>query len=117
VSPPAPGREVLLVDGDCRVCRSAAAVLAPGLPATCEIRSFRSPGALQGLPVDAQRCERAIQLVEADGRVSEGLEAISRALRGRWYGPLLRLYYLPGLRQLLDAGYGWVARRRRGWGG
>ncbi len=111
------GRDLLLVDGDCRVCRTAASALTPHLPASCEVRSFRAPGALEGLPVDAERCERALQLVEADGRVSEGLEAVCRALRARWYGPLLRLYYLPGLRRALDAGYAWVAVRRRGWGG
>jgi len=111
-----PSSDLLLVDGDCRLCRQAAEALSPHLPAGSEVRSFREPGSLAGLPVDAARCERALQLVEPGGRVSEGVEALVRALRSRWYGPLLRLYYLPGLRQALEAGYRWLARRRRSWG-
>lgn len=117
MAPGSPRRDVLLVDGDCRVCRQAASALAPHLPPGCEVRSFREPGALEGLPVDPERCEQALQLVEADGRVSAGVEAVVRALRSRRAGPLLRLYYLPGLRQAVDAAYAWVARRRRAWGG
>jgi len=116
VDQPAPEPDLLLVDGDCRLCRGAARALAPHLPAGTAVRSFREPGALVGLPLDAARCERAVQLVEPGGRVSEGVEALVRSLRRRWYGPALRLGLLPGLRQVLDAAYGWVARRR-GWGG
>jgi len=112
-----PGSDLLLVDGDCRICRRAAQALSSHLPEGCEVRSFREPGSLAGLPVDAARCQLALQLVEPSGRVSEGVEAFVRALRSRWYGPLLRLYYLPGARQALDAGYRWLARRRRAWGG
>jgi len=117
VAPDSPNPDLLLVDGDCRLCRQAVRALSPHLPEGCEVRSFREPGALAGIPVDATRCELALQLVEPGGRVSQGVEALVRALRSRWYGPLLRLYYLPGLRQALDAGYAWVARRRRAWGG
>lgn len=114
----APGDgDILLVDGSCRLCRGTARALAPHLPARSQIRSFREPGALAGLPVAAERCERALQLVEAGGRVSEGLEALVRALRRRWYGPLLRLYYLPLLRPLLDGAYRRLAAARREWGG
>jgi predicted DCC family thiol-disulfide oxidoreductase YuxK len=52
-------------------------------------------------------------LIMADGRVYGGAAAINRALGYVWWGwPALWLYYLPGLRQLQDAAYRWVARNR-----
>lgn len=114
----APGHDVLLYDGACRLCTHAAGRLARSLPPETDTRSFREAGALRRFPgLDASRCEVALQLVREDGRVFEGVEAVVQSLRGRWYGALLRGYYLPGVRVLADAAYRGVARRRRHLGG
>jgi predicted DCC family thiol-disulfide oxidoreductase YuxK len=106
---------VLLYDGACRLCRRAAAGLAHLLPAETATSSFRDAGVLRRFPrLDVAAAESAIQLVRKDGMVFAGAEALVQALRGRWYGALLRLYYVPPLRRAADAAYGAVARRRFG---
>ncbi len=106
---------MLLYDGACRLCRRAAARIARSLPEASATRSFREAGALRRFPrLDVAACESAIQLVRKDGLVFAGAEAVVQALRGRWYGRLLKAYYLPGIRRAADAAYGAVARRRFG---
>ncbi|NOJ82572.1 thiol-disulfide oxidoreductase DCC family protein [Myxococcus xanthus] len=109
-----PGHDVILYDGHCRLCGGAARQLQRLLGGTgARLRSFREDGVLAAFPgVTADRCERALQLVLSDGAVVEGLEAIVLALGRRPLGRLLRVYYVPGLRQLLDALYRVVARHR-----
>jgi predicted DCC family thiol-disulfide oxidoreductase YuxK len=111
----APPGDVLFFDGACPACRRAVARLQRRLgPGRVEARSFRAPGALDAFPgLDPERCRRALQLVRADGEVFAGVEAVVQALRHRRLGRLARLYYLPPLRQLADATYRAVARRRR----
>lgn len=109
----APGHDVILYDGACQLCRHAAGRLAKSLPPETYTSSFRDSGALTRFPgLDAARCESALQLVREDGTVFAGVEAVVQSLRGRWYGPLLRGYYLPGVRAIADAAYRAVARRR-----
>lgn len=109
-----PGHDVILFDGHCRLCSAAARKLERLLSSRgTELRSFRDDGALSALPgVAYERCEKAMQLVQADGRVVEGAEAIVRALGRRVWGLPLYVYYVPGLRQLVDLLYGVVARYR-----
>jgi predicted DCC family thiol-disulfide oxidoreductase YuxK len=110
----APGHDVILFDGHCRLCSAAARKLERLLGSQgTELRSFRDDGVLSTFPgVAYERCEKAMQLVQADGRVVEGAEAIVRALGRRVWGRLLYVYYVPGLRQLVDALYRVVARYR-----
>ncbi len=110
----APGRDVILFDGHCRLCSRAARQLAGLLGSSrTELRSFRQPGVLEAFPgVSLERCERRIQLVRADGEVFEGAEALVRALSSRPLGWLLFIYYVPGLRRLVDVAYSLVARYR-----
>jgi len=109
-----PGHAVLLYDGHCRVCGGAAREFRKWVGGTgLQLRSFREDGALAAFPgLTLARCEEAMQLVLADGRVVQGAEAIVRALGGHPLGRLLSLYYVPGLRQLADVLYGVVARHR-----
>lgn len=109
-----PGNDVILYDGACALCRRAARRLARSLPSPTATRSFREAGALRRFPrLDVAAAESAIQLVREDGMVFAGAEALVQALRGRWYGRLLRVYYwVPLVRRAADAGYAWVARRR-----
>lgn len=108
-----PGHDVLLYDGACALCRRAVVRVVRSVPRTTATNSFRDLGVLRRYPrLDVAMCESAIQLVRDDGMVFAGVEALVQALRGRWYGPLLRAYYLPGVRQAADRAYAWVARRR-----
>jgi predicted DCC family thiol-disulfide oxidoreductase YuxK len=109
-----PGHDVILYDGHCRLCRGAARQLAQLLGEKgTELRSFREEGVLAAFPgISLERCEQAIQLVQGDGRVFEGAEALVRALGRRPLGRLLFVYYVPGLRQVADWLYGLVARYR-----
>lgn len=110
----APGHDVVLYDGHCRLCLGAARQLGRLLGGSgTELRSFRDEGVLGAFPdVSLERCEKAIQYVRADGRVFEGAEAVVRALGRRSLGKLLFVYYVPGLRQVADWLYGLVARYR-----
>ncbi|MBU8900850.1 DUF393 domain-containing protein [Corallococcus sp. M34] len=110
----APGHDVVLYDGHCRICSGAAREMKRLLGGQgTELRSFRDEGVLDSFPgISAERCERAMQLVQADGRVVEGAEAIVRALGRRTLGRLLYVYYVPGLRQVIDLAYRVFARYR-----
>jgi predicted DCC family thiol-disulfide oxidoreductase YuxK len=55
---------------------------------------------------------RAMQFIDARGRAYAGAEAAVRAVALRRIGRLAFLYYLPGLRQLLDWTYRLLARHR-----
>ncbi len=51
--------------------------------------------------------------VDAHGRLSGGAEAINRAMRYCWWArPFTYLYFVPGLRQIEDWAYQWVADNR-----
>jgi len=110
----APGREVLLYDGQCNFCRAAATQLEHWARSRdLTLLSYRAPGALERFPgLTEERCDRAMQLVLADGRVVEGAQAAVVILSRRWWGGWLKLYYLPGIRQLADLAYQVIARLR-----
>lgn len=110
----APGHDVVLYDGHCRLCLAAARQLSRLLGSQgTELRSFREEGVLDAFPhVLLERCEKALQYVRADGHVFEGAEAVVRAVGRRPLGKVLYVYYVPGLRQLADWMYGVVARYR-----
>ncbi len=84
-----------------------------------ERRDFHQPGALDDCPgVTREQCEQAMILAMPDGRRLRGMEAIVEALRGRSVlGPLSRVYFVPGVRQLADVGYRLVAANRHRLGG
>jgi predicted DCC family thiol-disulfide oxidoreductase YuxK len=108
-----PGNDVLLFDGACALCRRAAERLVRSLPGSTATCSFREVGVLRRFPrLDVAECESAIQLVREDGMVFAGAEALVQALRRRWFGPLLKAYYLGPVRRLADGAYAAVARRR-----
>jgi predicted DCC family thiol-disulfide oxidoreductase YuxK len=112
--------DVVLYDGHCRICTGGARRLAAlARPGAVEIRDFQDPGVLAALPqLTHEQCMQAMQLVTPDGRVFSGAEAVVRALASRsLVGIPARLYYLPGLRQLANAAYAWVARNRYGLSG
>ncbi len=110
-----PGRYVVLYDGLCRFCRAGARKLvALARPGALELLSYQEPGVLNQFPgVPLEACQRQLHLITPDGRVFGGVEAIVQALATRrGLGRLAYVYYLPGLRWLLDALYALIAAHR-----
>jgi len=107
-------KDVVFFDGHCRICTDGVRQLRGWVkPEDVELVSFRDEGALARFPaLTPERCEQAMQLVRADGKIFEGAEAIVQELRHRVVGAFARVYYVPGLRQLADAIYAYIARRR-----
>ncbi len=106
---------ILLFDGHCRLCRAGARRLqALARRGAIELRDFQAPDALVAFPgLTHDECMRAMVLAMPDGRRVRGAQAVAEALRTRvGLGWLARLYYVPGLRQLADAAYAFVARNR-----
>lgn len=105
----------LLFDGHCRLCTDGSRrILRLARPGTIELLDFQQPGVLDRFPgLSHDDCMREIKLVNGDGRVFGGAEAVARAIATRGVlGAWAYLYYIPGLRQLTDSTYAWVARNR-----
>jgi predicted DCC family thiol-disulfide oxidoreductase YuxK len=110
-----PGVHVVLYDGSCRFCLMAAKKLAAlACPGSVQMTNFQAPGALDRFPgVSHVACMQAMHLVTPDGRLYRGAEAAVRALATRRFpGWFAYLYYLPGLKQVLDHTYAFLAARR-----
>lgn len=105
----------LLFDGNCRLCTEGSRrILRLARPGAVELLDFQQPGVLERFPgLTHDACMREIKLVNPEGRVSGGLEAIVAVLTTRpVLGAWAYLYYVPGLRELSDLAYAWVARNR-----
>ena len=115
-----PTRYVILFDGLCRFCtRQSQRLVSLARPGAVEVVNFQEAGALDRFPgITHDDCMKAMHLIEPNGRVSKGPEAIVRTLATR---PMFRwlpaIYYLPGLRSFLHCLYTLVASNRyRIWG-
>ena len=115
-----PGKYVVLYDGHCPFCTRQSRRLARlAHPGVLETVSFQEPGVLEQFPgLTYEACMKAMHLITPDGRIFLGAEAIVQALTTRrlfvW---VLWLYYLPGLRQLVNGLYAFIAANRyRFWG-
>ncbi|HLJ93147.1 MAG TPA: DUF393 domain-containing protein [Gemmataceae bacterium] len=108
-------RAVVLYDGHCTLCtRGARKLLALARPGAVEAVNFQEPGALVPFPgLTHEACMQAMILVAPDGRRFRGFEAAVRAVATRpVLGWIAYTYYLPGIRQLCDRLYAWVAANR-----
>jgi predicted DCC family thiol-disulfide oxidoreductase YuxK len=104
------GKHVVLYDGHCRFCTAGARQLrALARPGALELLSFQDPGVLVCFPgLSYDECMKQMYLITPDGRRYGGFEAAVRAVATRpLIGWLAYVYYLPGLRQMLD----WLYRR------
>lgn len=107
--------EVLVFDGECPLCRRFV-----GRLHSWRLVSPRDSVALGDLPVEDQgellsggmRNELALWDSRAR-RMRLGADAILRALRKSWLGPLAALLSVPGIRTLVTLGYRFVAYNRR----
>ncbi len=121
---PTPGPErILIYDGQCRLCVTAK----EGLE---HLEGSRLDGKVRFVPYQSEEAARCLGseyrpgrpdvafLVEADGRVSRGLDAFLPMLPGLRGGRmLLALMRIPVLKPLADLAYRVVARYRYRWFG
>jgi predicted DCC family thiol-disulfide oxidoreductase YuxK len=108
----ADGRPLLVFDGDCGFCTTAAHAAERWLHLDhVEPWQFLD---LESLGLTAEACTAAIQWVEADGSVLVAEHAALAALRqaGGVWRMLGRLAGLPGMRRLSGVVYRLVARNR-----
>jgi predicted DCC family thiol-disulfide oxidoreductase YuxK len=105
----------VLFDGDCRFCtRSAHDIQRRFGRDRVAIRNFQEPGALDAYSgVTHEAAMKRLHVVRQDGRVFAGAEAVARLVAGvRFIGWLAFVYYVPGLRQLADLAYSYIAKHR-----
>jgi len=110
-----PGKHVVLYDGHCKLCTAGSRrLIALARPGGVEAADFQQPGVLDRFPgLSHEMCMQAMQLVTPDGRVYSGFEAAVRALTTRpFLGLLAYLYYVPGIRQVCDLLYKFIAANR-----
>ena len=111
----APGRHVVLFDGECPFCTKNAARLEQfARSGAIEKLSFHDEGVLARFPgITREACMRAMHFVTRDGHVHVGAAAIAQALRTRpFIGAPALIYYVPGIRSLADMLYDIVAENR-----
>lgn len=105
----------LLYDGHCNLCTNGARRLERwARPGSLELVDFQQPGVLVRFPeLTYEQCMQAMQLVEPNGHIRHGADAVVAALLTRgWPFFWARLYYVPGLRFVADRAYAWIARNR-----
>ena len=106
-------RPLILWDGECAFCRAWVERGRHAIGERAEWATYQEAG--HRVPsVPREQFARAVHLVEPDGRITRGAEAVFRALAlapGR--GLALRLYrHLPGVAPVSEAGYAWIAAHR-----
>lgn len=114
-TPPADAITTVLYDGHCRLCAAGTRRLSRLVPASrVRFVDAHSPAALASFPgLSLDACMASIHVIDGAGRVTRGAEGLARIYRAvPVLGPLAALYYLPGLRTVIDRLYAHVARRR-----
>ncbi|AEW92618.1 MULTISPECIES: thiol-disulfide oxidoreductase DCC family protein [Streptomycetaceae] len=106
-------RPVLVYDGDCGFCTSAARFAERRVRPRCAVTAWQDAD-LAALGVTRQRAEYEVLWVTPAGRVYGGAAAVAKALlsAGRGWAVPGAVLELPGVRRVAGAGYRWVARNR-----
>jgi lipase maturation factor 1 len=117
VHSPAPTQRPLLIyDGDCYFCLRWIRRWQEMVRGRVDVASFQSVGPRFGSDIPIECFQSAVRLIEPDGKIYGGAEAISRMLSygpQPWSGLALWCYlHLPGYAVMARFWYGVVARHR-----
>lgn len=109
-------KPVLVVDGDCGMCTTAADFIRRRLRRSSQDFEIATSQQLDlpALGLTQQQCDEALQWVGADGSIRSGHEAVAATLRScaPWARPAGHLLSAPGIRRGAAPAYRWVARHR-----
>lgn len=108
-------KPALIFDGDCAFCtQTANFVRRLNRRGQMDVVPWQSPGALARFGLTEQQCMTAVQFVDEQEKIFSAAAAANQTLRrlGGMWQLISLLYALPGIHQLEDAAYAWVARNR-----
>lgn len=108
-------KPTLIFDGDCAFCTKTANVVRRlDKRHRIDVQAWQKSGLLARVGLTPQECQRAVQFVDEAGQVFAGAAAANQTLRrlGGVWRVMSFAYAIPGLRQLENIGYVWVARNR-----
>lgn len=105
---------VLYFDGNCGMCtRSVNSLMRRQRTGDLHIEPFQRPGTPELLGVSHDEMFEAAWWKDSSGNVYRGAEAINAALSAGMGSRIpLAVYRIPGVRQLQNAAYRWVAGHR-----
>jgi predicted DCC family thiol-disulfide oxidoreductase YuxK len=106
---------VVLFDGSCHFCTATAELLRVlDWRHRLHCFPFQAPGIPQAYGLTVAQCERVVWAISPDGSSYQGAQAVSATLDAVVGHPLFRvLYQVPGIRQIEDKVYSWVASHRQ----
>jgi predicted DCC family thiol-disulfide oxidoreductase YuxK len=113
-----PTKPVLVYDGDCALCRSLVRRLQPVLGGRVDCQPAQDGDAEKRFPeIPDASLATSVQLVETDGQVYAGAEALFRtmALGRGWRRPLRAYRCSPAFARAAEWVYRFVADRRTVW--
>ncbi len=108
-------RPVLIFDGDCGFCRRCVERARRLTGASVEYLAQQDPSCRARFPqIEAASLAESVHLVETDGRVTRGAEAMFRAVavNERWRWPRRWYERRSWFARISEATYRWVARHR-----
>jgi predicted DCC family thiol-disulfide oxidoreductase YuxK len=105
----------LFYDAGCNFCtRIAHALAAPMKRRRLGIAPLQDPRVTSLLGISPQELLRAVRYLAPDGAQFSGADAFFALAREFWWGhPMIWLSRIPGAKAAMDAGYEWIARRRK----
>ena len=112
-------QSLIIFDGSCDFCTACVTALRK-LDWRHRLRfaPFQRPGIPESAGLTFTQCEQAVWMVPPSGEVVSSAHAVNAALAQVTVVPLsLWLYRLPGVRQVEEALYRWVARHRSAFPG
>jgi lipase maturation factor 1 len=113
-----PAKPLMIYDGDCNFCKFWIVRWQRATAGRVDYLASQDPRVAASFPeLPRERLDAAAQLIETDGRVYNGAEAVFRSLAyGRFLGWPWWLYKnVPGVEPVTEWGYGFVAERRTGF--
>jgi predicted DCC family thiol-disulfide oxidoreductase YuxK len=104
----------MIFDGDCEFCRFWVGRWHKTTDGLVDFIPSQAPSVVRDFP-EIPDCElqKSVQLIETDGAVYDGAEAVLRSLKPKRGWTLSAYYKIPGARRLSESLYRLVANHRK----